>query len=93
METLILIAGIVLLFWFKQSIKGSAQMLETLVNETNNTLEDSITTYGNEVLLANADKRSDQLERIQQLDTIVTSAEIRDILNAKRTQQNQGDGS
>ena len=80
METLTLIVGLFLLFWFKDSIKGSAKTAETTINVINETSEDSLKTYRNDVLIANAEKRSDQVEQIGKIQNVVSNKEIEDLL-------------
>jgi len=82
MEALILIAGLFLLFWFKSSIKKSAQLLEKTVNVSNDTVSDSLDTYANEIFIMNAQKRSEQMDTINSLDTIVNNDQIKDMLAA-----------
>jgi glycerol-3-phosphate cytidylyltransferase-like family protein len=80
METLILIAGLFLLFWFKDSIKGLASTAETVVDTVNVTADDSLKTYRNDVLIMNAEKRSEQFDSINNIDNVVTNKEIEDLL-------------
>ena len=70
MEGLIFIAGIFALFWFRNAIKGSAEMLTTVVIETNRQVEDSIKTYGDDIAIMNANKRNDQKKNINKIKNI-----------------------
>lgn len=83
MDLLALIAGLFALFWFRNAIKGSASMATTVVEETNRQIEDSIKTYGDDIAIMNANKRSEQFETIQKMENIVTCDDIRSILSAK----------
>ena len=80
MESAIIIVAIILLFWFKASIKGLATTAEKVVSETNGTIDDSIQTYANEIYILNAEKRSEQMARIAKLKARVTNSEIRALI-------------
>jgi len=81
MDVAILLVAVLGLFWFKGSIKGLASTAETLVNETNGAVSDSIETYSIEVAILNSEKRAEQLGRISKLEARVTTSELRDLLN------------
>ena len=80
MEALVLVAGLFILFWFKNSIKKTAYLAEVAIDVTADTSEDSLKTYRNEISIMNAEKRSEQVGRISKLDTVVTNKEIEDLL-------------
>ena len=82
MEALILVAGLFLLFWFKNSIKKTAYLAEVAIDVTADTSEDSLKTYRNEISIMNAEKRSEQIARISKLENRVTNDEIEALLAA-----------
>ena len=81
MELLVLIVGLFLLFWFKNSIKKSAYLLEVAVDVTADTSEDSLKTYRNEISIMNAEKRNEQVLRIEKIQNRVSNSQIEELLN------------
>lgn len=80
-STIVILLAIVLIFWFKNAIKGFASTAETIALQTNETISDSIETYGIEVSILNAEKRAEQFARINKLEARVTTNELRNLLN------------
>lgn len=56
-----------------------------LANKTVDIADDSLQTYGNEVSVANAEKRLEQKQKIDSFDEIVTNEEIEALLHKKAT--------
>ena len=88
METLIIIAGLIVLWMFRKAIRGTADTLELTVNEGNRAAGDSLPTWGNEVAVLNAEQRSDQFKRISKIDHLVTNDELADLLYAAKNTPN-----
>jgi len=81
MEAFILIAGLFLLFWFRNPIKKTSALLENTVNTLADTSDDSLQTYASDITISNAKKRSAQMDEISNIGSIVTNQEISDLLN------------
>jgi len=73
---------IIVLFYFKGVIGKSASVLENTINVVADTTDDSLKTYGNEVRILNAEKRSEQVTRLNKLDHIVSNEDIEALLAA-----------
>ena len=84
MEALILVAGLFLLFWFRNPIKKVSALAENTVNTLADTSDDSLRTYASDITISNAKKRSHQMDDINNIGSIVTNQEISDLL-AKMT--------
>jgi len=84
MSLFILIAGLFLLFWFRNAIRKTASLAENTVTTVIDTSDDSLQTYAADINISNAKKRNDQLVEINKIDKIVTNDEIKDLL-AKKT--------
>lgn len=61
--------------------------MEIVLDETNEATKDSIQTYANEISINNASVRASQMERIDDLKSIVTNRDIRSKLTKKETTQ------
>lgn len=81
MEVLIAVAGLFILFWFRNPIKKTSALLENTVNTLADTSDDSLQTYASDITISNAKKRSAQMDEISNIGSIVTNQEISDLLN------------
>jgi len=84
MESLIFVAGIVVLWYFKSSIKGLGHTTEVILDSTSNSVRKSIKAYENDLGILVAEKNIDQLEKITSLangGTIPTNDDITRLLD------------
>jgi len=78
----VVILAIIVVFYFKNAIRATANTVESVVGVTNEVADDSLHTYKNEVRILNAEKRSEQLKKLSSMDTIVSNDDIEAMLNA-----------
>lgn len=83
MESLILIVGLFLLFWFKEPIKKVANLLNNTISTAVDTTEDTLQVYVNDVSVENNKKRGltrKNIERAIDGNSISTQDEIDNLL-------------
>lgn len=81
--TLLLVIIIGLMWAFRNVLKRMAKLGERTVVISTEMVDDTMQTYSNEVMIANAQTRSKQIEEVSRIEHLVTSKEVQNSLQPK----------